>query len=152
MPLIKQTPTRVVLGDVQRVHHLNALQVRLHTGFGQTLSKRVIIESIDQQAVPPAMRTQAKKAMIVLCGGKSVLVHTDDSTGDGHILGRVYLNEKVFDAPEGSVLVPHTLDQPMLEIGTFFQWMRDNEFDITALKNVLNGKRRSAEAPRVGPA
>lgn len=151
MPLIKHTNTRVVLGDVQRVHHLNALQVRLHTGFGQTLSKRVVIEGIDQKAIPPMLRTQAKKAMVVLCGGKSVLVHTDDSSEDGHILGRVYLNEKTFDAPDGTLLTPHSLDRPMLEFGSFFRWLWDREFDIGALKEVLNGKRKPPES-HVGSA
>ena len=152
MGLLKQLPTRVILGDVMRVHHLNCLQVRLHTGFGQTLSKRVVIEGIDQKAVLPALRTKAKKAMVVLCGGKSVIVHTDDATEDGIILGRVYFNEKVFDAPADAMLVPHTLAQPMLEIGTFFQWLWEREFDISALKEVLNGKRRTTEAPGVRPA
>lgn len=139
--LVKTFPTRVIPATVVRVHHLNCLEVRLQLDFGITITKRVIIEGIDGHRIPPKLRPVAKKALVVLVGGKPILVHTDPAVCDGILNGRVYLNEKVHEAPASALLIPHGFDQPLLEVGFFFQWLLEREFDFTALKAVLNGRR-----------
>jgi hypothetical protein len=141
MPVIKTFPTCVLPASVVRVHYANCLEARMTLGFGVTVTKRVIIEGIDSHRIPPQLRPLAKKAMVILVGGKSILVHADPAVQDGIVQGRVYLNEKVYDAPAGAMLVPYGLDQPLLEIGFFFEWLHGRNFNIEALKGVLNGHR-----------
>lgn len=154
MSVIKTFPTQVLPASVVRVHYANCLEARVALGFGVTVTKRVIIEGIDSHRIPPQLRPLAKKAMVILVGGKSILVHADPSVQDGIVQGRVYLNEKVYGAPEGAMCVPYGLDQPLLEIGFFFEWLHGRNFSIDALKGVLNGHRPfgAAEAAVVSDA
>lgn len=142
-----ELPTRVVPARTIRVQHLNCVEVRLQLDFGVQLDRKIIIESIDQHAVPHKLRHKAKKAMVVLVGGKHLFVHTADATTqDGYIKGRIFLNEKVYMPPKGTMLTPFGFDdRELLEIGTFFNWLQEREFDIGVLKEVLNGKRRSED-------
>ena len=139
-------PTRVVPAKTIRVQHLNCVEVSLHLDFGVKLDRKVHIEAIDQQAIPHKLRHKAKKAMVVLVGGKSLFVHTDNTmTQDGYIKGRLFLNEKVYAPPDDVMFTPFGFDPSiaLLEVGSFFNWLREREFDVGVLKEVLNGTRRS---------
>lgn len=145
-PLIRHLPTRVTEGLVVCVHGVNCIEVRLHVGFGISVTKRIIIEGIDWHRIPPKLRALAPKALVVLLGGKPVLVHTGPEARDGRIYGRVYLNVRTHDAPAEVLHVPHGCEQPLLEVGFFFQWLQARDFDIPALLGVLNGRRAPAAA------
>ena len=150
MPLIKldELPTRVVPAKTIRVQRLNCVAVRMQLDFGVQLDRKIIIESIDTNSIPQKLRHKAKMAMVVLVGGKHLFVHTaDTATQDGYIHSRLYLNEKVFAPPEGVMMRPFTFDTPdlfpmLLEVGTFFNWLQEREFNVGVLKEVLNGRRR----------
>ena len=145
---LHELPTRVVSAKTIRVQHLNCVEVQLHLDFGVKLDRKIIVESIDKNTIPHKLRHKAKKAMVVLVGGKSLFVHTDDTdTQDGYIHSRLYLNEKVYAPPEGVMMRPFSFDQEqtypsLLEVGTFFNWLQQHEFDVGVLKEVLNGKRQ----------
>ena len=146
---LDELPTRVVPAKTIRVQHLNCVEVSLHLDFGVKLDRKIHIEAIDQTAIPHKLRHKAKKAMVVLVGGKWLFVHTDNTmTQDGYIKGRLFLNEKVYAPPPDVMMTPFGYDESikLLEVGTFFNWLWEREFDIGILKEVLNGTRRAGGA------
>lgn len=149
MALIKphELPTRVVPARTVQVVHLNCIEVRLQLDFGVQLDRKIIVESIERDRVPHRLRRPAKKALVVLLGGKALFVHTDPTAQDGYIRGRIFLNEKVYAPPAEVMMEPFGFPgRPLLEVGTCFQWLQTHEFDIGVLKEVLNGRRRSEPA------
>ena len=135
-------PSRLHHARVVRVRSLNCLEVDLDLGFGISVMKRIVLEGVDYRGIPKALRSDAKHCLVVLLGGKRVVVHTDQSKQDGFILGRVYLDERVYGKPEG-LTVPFGLTEPMLEVGAFYTWLAGKEFDVHLVKVAINGTGRS---------
>lgn len=142
-------PSRLLDGHVIRVQTVNCVEVSLHLPFGISVVKSVLLEDVELKDVPPKLRQAAHHCLIVLLGGKDVVVHTsDENKRDGFVLGRVYLNERVYGAPAG-MAVPFGLDAPMLEVSAFYRWLSGVNYDITAVKAVLNGSNAGVGAAAV---
>jgi hypothetical protein len=139
-PAAVELPPRFYAGRTVRVHSFNRVEVALRLGFGVTVEKNIILEGVQRINVSKELRRTAHHALVVLVGGKNLIVQVNgDDEKDGHVMGRVFLSEKVHGEPEGLV-TPHGLDQPLLEVGTFFSWLGTQDFDVKAVKAVLNGK------------
>lgn len=110
--------------------------------FGIHGHKRVIIEGIDVGRVNAAQRGHAQHCLVVLLGGKRLLVKVADPRVDGSVLGRVYLDEKVYHKPAGLVEVSDLLgdNRERLEIGTYFDALIACNFDVGFVHKTLNGK------------
>lgn len=142
MPVIKQLPTQVFHAEAGLIRHINDFEAILRIAFGIAIRKTVNIEGVNRHIVAPKLHSAAKHAMIILLGGKPLLIHCDPTVTDGIIRGRVFLNRRVYDAPDGTMFAPYGLDTPLLEVGSFFQWLHHRDFDVAAIKQVLNGGRR----------
>ncbi len=134
--------TRLYNGRTFRVRSINCIEVELDLGFGITVKKSVLLEGIERGDIPKRLVSRAKHCLVVLLGGKPVLVHTDDKRKDGHLYGRIFLDQKVFGEPEGMVK-PFGLDEEMLEVSTFYAWLKSKDFDIKLVKGILNGNGHS---------
>jgi len=136
-----ENPTRIYSGRMKRVNGLASIIVELELGFEIKATKTVIVEGVSSVDVPPRLRSDASHCLVVLLGGKEVFVQiAGDSDGEQNsaILGRVFLARKVFADPEG-MMIPHGLSTPLLEIGTFFQSLKERSYDVDYVKAVLNG-------------
>ncbi|KKL74226.1 hypothetical protein LCGC14_2067010 [marine sediment metagenome] len=132
------TPAALFRGRTVRVHSLNCVEVELQLGFGVSIKKLVLLEGIEQKDIPRSSRSEAKHCLVVLVGGKKVLVQADAQRKDNYVVGRVFLDEKVYGDPEG-MMTPHGMDKALLEISTFYAWLATQKYDIQEVKAVLNG-------------
>ncbi len=134
-----QLPTRLYLARTVRVISFNALEVDIDLGFGVRTRRRVRVEGVDQLGVPAPMQRLAYHCLVVLVGGKRLLVQIDNPRMEGSILGRVFLDERVYHNPEGMASVPG-LDAERLEVGLYFNWLAGRKFDVTVVRRTLNGR------------
>ena len=136
-----QLPTKLYAGRTIRVHSLNCVEIDLQLGFGVSVRKSILLEGVQPKTIPRRLASGAKHCLVVLLGGKRVIVHVDDHRKDGFLVGRVYLDEKVYGDPVG-MLEPFGLAKTLLEVSTFYAWLADREYDIAQVKAVLNGNGR----------
>lgn len=134
-----ELPSRLYRARTVRVERLNCVEVSLDLDFGVAVKKRIIIEGITPREVPRKLHSAAEHCMIVLLGGKRLVIHVADAADkrDGIIVGRVYLAERTFGDPPG-LRSPHGLDVKLLEVGEFFQHLAAHKFDGDQVKRVLN--------------
>ncbi len=126
-------PTKLYQARTVRVMNLNCVLVDLSLNFGVTISKNIVVEGIDGHAVPQARRHDAMHCLVLIVGGRDLLLHTDDSTLDGYLKSRVYLDGTAPSYPDGTVAVPYGLDEPRIEVGLLWSWAQRNNFDPRAL-------------------
>lgn len=132
-------PSVVFRGEVKRVHSINAVDVILDLRLGVHIEKRIVLEGIEPGSILPQHRNNAMKCLIRLLGGKSVLVHTDDSQRDGYILGRIFLTDKI-ENPPVPLRRPYDMDVELLEVSSFYSWLASKNFDLNQLSFALDGK------------
>ncbi len=134
-------PTRLFPGRVVRVLSLDAVEIDLQLGFGVFIRKAVRLEGIEARAVPKAFLDPAKYCLIVLLGGKRVLVHTDPHRRGRFVVGRVYLDERIHGRPVG-METPFGLDESRLDASAFYAWLSEHKYDVQLVKAILNGDGR----------
>ena len=117
---------------------LNSIEVELQLGFGVSIRKAVRLEGIDESGIPRRNASDAKHCLVVLLGGKHLLVHTDAYRKGSMLVGRVYLDERVYGEPVG-MTVPFGMDEFRLDVSVFYDWLRTHGYDISVVKSVLNG-------------
>lgn len=139
-------PTRLLRGRTIRVASLNSIEVELQLGFGVSIRKAVRLEGIDESSVPQHCASEAKHCLVVLLGGKHLLVHTDAHRQARTLVGRVYLDERVYGDPVG-METPFGMDEFRLDVSVFYDWLRSQAYDIRMVKAVLNGNGK-AQAKR----
>jgi hypothetical protein len=132
-------PSTVYRGKVVRVQSINCIEINLDLRFGVHIDKNVVLEGIEAKDINPKLRSQAMHCLILLVGGKKVIVHADDSQRDGYIVGRVFLQDRVTEAPV-PLLRPYGMDTPMLEVTSFYRWMASRDFNAADVTNLLNAK------------
>jgi hypothetical protein len=129
-------PSTVLRGRVIRVHSVNAVQVMLDLRFGVHVEQIIALE-IDPARIRHEYRSEAMRWLIRLVGGKQVLVHVDDDSRRGdYLLGRLYLTEKLANAPVLPVR-PFNIDEAFVEVTAFYEWMIDNDFNTTLMALAL---------------
>lgn len=131
-------PTCLFRGHTVRVKSLDSIEVELQLGFGVSIRKAVRLEGIEAADIPGRLASDAKHCLVVLLGGKKVLVHTDEHRRGRFLVGRVYLDERTYGDPVG-MATPFGLDVTRLDVSTFYDWLRKRSYDIKLVKAVLNG-------------
>ena len=132
-------PTRLYRARTVRIINLNCVMVYLDLGFGISLQKNLVVEGIDGSVVPPSQRPAATHCLVIIAGGRDLLVHTDDTTLDGFLKARVYLAAETPAAPEGTLAMPYGIDLPRMEVGLMWQWVARHGFDPRAVGRCLLG-------------
>jgi len=145
--IVQSLPPKLMTGRTCWVHSLGCVEFELELGFGVSARRSVLIEGIEPRTIPEKMRSEAKHCLVTLLGGKRVLVLADVRKPDMTVLGRVFLNEKVHGNPEG-MAQPPSLEEYLLEVGTFFNWLGSTKYDIQVVKAVLNGTGPKRELAR----
>ena len=133
---------RVIPGKVLHVSFNNVIRVDFDLAFGVGVKRAVTIEGIS--AVPGAESPQMHCMVILLGGGRDVLVHTDDTGRDAGQVSRVYLDTQLKGAPpEGVMYRPYGFEQKYLEVGSYYAWLalQTPAFDVRLVRQLLNGVR-----------
>lgn len=134
----KLLPAKVV-----RVHSASRVELDVDLGFGVHISRTFQIEGIDQKAIPEAHISAAVHALVVLVGGKSVLLNPESTKPDAR-RGSVYLNERLHGTPVGFVGDVPGLPRPILDVAMFFNWIAAQSFDVSLVRDVVHGKKSKA--------
>jgi hypothetical protein len=115
--------------------------MRIELGFGVSVQKSIMVEGVTKPDVPAPYKDDAQRAMAVLLGGKRLLVMVSKhETTDGHVPGRVFLDE--FAVPDTAYMaVPYGCSEPRLELGMFVKWLAARAFSVEEVKRILNTKR-----------
>lgn len=131
----KLLPARVV-----RVHSASRVELDVDLGFGVRISRTFQIDGIDSKAIPADQVSAAVHALVVLVGGKSVLLSPEHTKPDAR-RGSVYLNERLHGTPVGFVGDVPGLSKPILDVAMFFNWIAAQSFDVGLVREVVHGKK-----------
>jgi len=148
-----ESESRVYRGRTLKVVTINCMDVQLDLGLGVNVQKRVVIEGVGKHAlsrIPHHLRQAAMHCMIVLLGGKNLLVQVANvSTTDGCIICRVFIDAPIYvDNP--ALVIPKGFETPRLEVGKFYNWLSEGRFKVGRVKDVLNTRpHRKAEVADV---
>lgn len=133
-----------------RVHSPNRIEVDLDLDFGSRLKRTFLIEGLVLNDVPEALRQDAKHCLVVLVGGKNLVVRPNPRERDrwhriSDLHARVYLRDvDVHGEPVGYVPggVPES-SGPVLEVGPYMSWLQSQGFDVERVKETMNGCPRN---------
>jgi hypothetical protein len=120
------------------------LRVSIDLGFNVSIERHVIVDGIAPERISASDTNAAAHALVVLVGGKPLVLRTDPAVRGYTITAVVYLNRKVHGEPEGLERVDGW-GTPLLNIGKFHAWLARYNYDVREALAVLNGK-----AVRVG--
>lgn len=138
------TDQRFFRGRTLKIHSVSRVDVLVEMPFDLFVCKTFTLDALgfDDSAFDDDTYSDAQHALVVLLGGKRVIVEPDISQRAhwGHlrtITARIYLDARVHGAPVG--LTKGILSNPVLEISPFFSWVAENKFNMGTMKRVLNG-------------
>jgi len=133
---------RVIPGKVLHVAFNNVVRVELDLSCGVSIKRDITIEGV--RAARGKDNAQMHCMVVLLGGGRNVLVHTDDTGQDIAHLSRVYLDATIKgEAPEGTMFRPYGFAEKHLEVGAYYAWLGEQQppFDVNLVRDLLNGKR-----------
>lgn len=139
--------SKLMQARVVQVHTWNRVEFDVELGFGVRCSRVFTLEDLPTPSAANARH--AVHAMVVLIGGKRVLVQPESNRTDARS-ARVYLTERIHGHPVGFVSDAPGLPSPVLDVGMFVAWLAARDYDIGAVKAAINGRRREERPEGVG--
>lgn len=134
----KLLPARTV-----RIHGLSRVELDVELPFGAHLHRTFNITDMNKVSEP--LRTRAVHALVVLIGGKKILLLPEHTREDARS-ARIFLNERLHGSPVGIVQHVERLVRPVLDVAMFMGWLAEREFDIRLVREVVNGHRSAVAA------
>lgn len=131
---------QLLTARVVRVHSASRVELDIDLGFGVRLVRVFALEGVDARQIPESQASEAVHALVVLIGGKQVLVRPEHRKSDAR-RASVFLNERVFGTPVGFVADVPGLPRPILDVAMFFNWIAARAFDIGLVREVVHGKK-----------
>jgi len=122
------------------------LLILLDLGFGHHVQMRFAVDGVPYQDVKAMQKKDARHCMVVLVGGKKVLVQANAASpanADVAPYARVYLDERVAEPPDGTMIIPHRTSQPLLCVGDAMAAIASRGFSVDYVKQILNGRKRA---------
>lgn len=131
---------KLLAARVVRVHSANKVELDVDLGFGVRIVRAFTLEGLDNRTVPDELATRAVHALVVLVGGKDVLIRPESMKPEARRAG-VYLNTRIFGTPVGFVADVPGLPRPILDVAAFLNWIAAQDFDIALVRDVVHGKK-----------
>lgn len=145
---MKFSPENLWKAKVKKVHSVNRVELCIELGFGCYVQKTFTLEDVRVKDIEPEHRRAAVHALVVLLGGKRVLVQPENTSADAKI-ARVYLTEKIYGSPVGVVMHAPKVEAPILDVTVFYNWLRPQGFAIAEVRAVVNGSPNHQHAEKV---
>lgn len=124
---------RLVAGRSLRIIEPDVIEVLLDIGFGVSLTRQVHIDSAP--LCPPPLRSEAAHFLVILCGGKDLVVEIDTTEKDNFVSGRIGLRTR--NAPPDCAFRAH--GDSLLDVGKFLAKMHALQYPVHEARAVLNG-------------
>lgn len=128
---------------VARVLSVSRVELDVDLGFGVHVTRTFSVEGIDPKAVRDDEATKAVHALVVLIGGKNVLIAPETRRSDAR-RASLYLNERLRGTPVGLVAEAPGLTRSVLDVAVFFNWIAERSFDVSLVREVVYGKKPHA--------
>lgn len=144
MTALPALASRTFAARVQRVRSWRRLEVVFDLDFGVSVAKTLILAGLEDLDLDEAVRARARHCLVILCGGKRVLVRPDPRTRTRwgelqEIPVRVYLLDPVRGRPVGYIeALPDAEGVPALEIGPYMRGLVPCGFDNTLVISLLS--------------
>ena len=132
-------------GKVYRVHdRWDSVTIDTDLGFGIFMRITFTVVGVPYDKVSDELKSAAMHCMVVLLGGKRVIVKTNRPPRQHSSITRasIFLDEYVNEPPEGVMGVPTEGSQPRLEVGEYMQWLAQYDYDVRKVRATLNGRKR----------
>lgn len=128
------------------VQSANRIETELDLDFGIRLRRTFLLDGFEVHAAVGEARNRAKHCLVVLAGGRSLVVRPDPRLRDRwhggvDLRARVFLCERVFGRPVGYMQSVTEAQGPALELGPYMSWLASTDFDVEVVKDLLNGGR-----------
>lgn len=123
---------------VVRVKSVNQIELTVDLGFGVSSTRAFTLDDIRVADVPEERRSDAVHCLVVLLGGKRVVVQPENFKPTAKF-ARIYLAEKIYGSPVGLVQHAPGFDRSILDVSVFFQWLSGCNYSLEAVKEVING-------------
>jgi hypothetical protein len=136
---------RTFVAKTIRVHSIGLVEVSLDLDFGVRLNKLISVSGMSAASVPERLRSSAMHCLVVLLGGKRLIVQPDpecrlDWGRLRELEARLFLDERVFGSPVGLTTNLVGDGSENLDVSMYFESLRDTNFSVDAVKNTLNRK------------
>lgn len=135
--------TRLFAARTQRVQSVRRIEALVDLDFAVQIRRTFLLDALQLPPLDEAMIARAKHCLVVLIGGKQLLVRPDPNTRwNWHlmpeILARVFLNERVFGRPVGYIELMPEAQGPVLEVAPYMNWLASQRFDVDLVRETLN--------------
>lgn len=120
----------------ERIVDPDVLDALILMPFGVALSRRVHID--DAPICPPTLRKEAMHCLVILCGGKDILVQTNAEQRDHLISARVGVHAK---SPPLDCLM-NVGGKALLDVGKFLVFLQTRHYAVHEVRAVLNGPQK----------
>ncbi len=136
-------PPTLRRGRTVRVLNLNCLEASLDLGYGVSVVKNLVLEGVDTRGVPPARRSEAVHCLVLIAGGRDLIIHSaDDTLRDGFIRARVFL-DVVPQAPlPAGMCSPYGMDEVLVEVSMLYGWAATTGYDPSAVREAMKAVGR----------
>lgn len=142
-----ELPSRVYPAKTRTVKTLDCVEVDIDLGFQTSVRRRVAIEGVDRMSIPAAIADAAFHCMIILLGGRDLYVQTDDfSAINQAVRARVFVDDPDVPAATPGMLKPMGFPAPLLEVGTFWRHLSENDFRVGVVHDAFNRKGKKARS------
>lgn len=145
---------------VERVVSPNVVDAYVGLGMGVMILKRVTIDhapglprpsrptpDINPSDTFPVTNNEAMQCLIILCGGKRVILETNADTHDFHVTARVGVRAK---HPPDQAKWNTDAHGPLLDVGRMMKMLADqNDYDASTVRSALNGPQHHVLKPHV---
>lgn len=145
---MKFSPENLWKAKVKKVHSVNRVELCIELGFGCYVERLFTLEDVRVKDIPVEDRRAAVHALVVLIGGKRVLVQPENTSPDAKV-ARVYLVEKIYGSPVGVVMHAPNVEVPILDVSVFYSWLRPQSFAIDEVRAVVNGNPHHKHTEKV---
>lgn len=145
MSTIPAIASRTFHARTARVPSVYRVEAFVDLDFGVQLRQTFALDALDFPIkLEPELFERAKHCLVVLIGGKRLIVRPDPGMREewrllAEIPARVYLCEKVYGKPIGYIEHMPEIGIPVLELSPFLSWLWTERFDVDLVREVMNG-------------
>lgn len=138
-------PTTLYCGQTERVCSPNLLNVQLQLGFGMQLSRRIILQGV-APALPASRADVVMRSLILLMGGKRLLLELNPNHHSECLTAMVYLEEEVAQAPEAAMRYPMEWTVHRLCLNTFVPMILTADDPYMLVSGVIKRRPRKGDS------
>lgn len=140
---VRRLPARLYEARSARVLSQCMLLAEIDLGFGCLAQRTLYVEGVDHVPPPGELGDRANHCMVVLLGGKKLLLQISDFPIEGPVQARVFLDEHVYGhANLPGLTRPYGIDELMLDVGEFYRYLGRNRFNVALVKQAISERAR----------